>query len=218
MRANCPGLHKKSWLKSMGDPCCSWNRELLQQYTFNISEIKQSRFTSQTTPSDFPSSKLDKVLRGEAVCFDAIYSSVGHLRAPRENQGCLGHYKIMFGVSAPAKKVQTSRQWLVAANIHAKAFLCFAFPNRDHEFQTYISQILNLFAAKYKTVHSKVIAYDKAIRTRVREGTRMLLTDQQEFVNLRDSTSILMESTMQKTIWIGSKPKCTEPDLKRNCV
>lgn len=96
-------------------------------------------------------------------------------------------HEIVLGVSAPNRKVQTSGQWLVAANIYAKA-LHFAFPDRDVEFQAYISQILNLFTAKHESAHSKVIAYDKAVRTRVGGGTRMLLTDQQEFVDLRDST------------------------------
>lgn len=93
----------------------------------------------------------------------------------------------MFGVSALARKVQTSGQWLVVTNIYAKA-LHFAFPNRDHEFQTYVSQILNLFTVKYETAHEKVIAYDKAVKTRVGGGTKMLLTNQQEFVDLRNLT------------------------------
>lgn len=79
----------------------------------------------------------------------------------------------MFGVSTLNQKVQTNGQWLVAANIYRKA-LCFAFSDKNAEFQIYIGQILNLFAAQHENTHSKVIAYDKAVRTWVRGGTQKI--------------------------------------------
>lgn len=181
IRANFSGLNKKSLLERLETP----DAPITKPCSDSIcrTSVKSSKVIShlkQHPPTSLHLNRTSSSVERQLVLTQYIVLS--DIWALFERQ-C----EIIFGVSTPIQKVQMSGQWLVIANLYAKA-LKFTFPDRDSEFQTYICQILNLFAAKHESAHGKVIAYDKVVRSRVGGGTRLLLINQHKFFDLRDST------------------------------
>ncbi|KAG6894601.1 hypothetical protein C0992_005459, partial [Termitomyces sp. T32_za158] len=75
------------------------------------------------------SKEWDKLLRGDLADFDAIYSSIHHVGASRENRGRIRDHEIIFGHSDPIRKIEDHGQWTIAASLYGEA-LAFAWPNR----------------------------------------------------------------------------------------
>ncbi|KAG6865153.1 hypothetical protein C0991_004836, partial [Blastosporella zonata] len=170
--------------KAARDPRCAKSAELLAFYLKYPKRVKQEAACSPSYPPGFPASELDKLVRGEPADFNAILSAHHHLNAPKENKGSFGNRTIVLGVSDPVRKVDNSGHWLIAASTYQKA-ISMLFPHRSKEFSTHVEYILGLFTSKNDSAHSRVIAFDLAIRSRVGGGTRLLLTDWSSFTDLK---------------------------------
>ncbi|KAG6847882.1 hypothetical protein H0H93_005225, partial [Arthromyces matolae] len=171
-----PWYNHDELVQHSSDPRCAQNRKFLSYYLRHSKHVKREAIASHIYPAGFPTSELDKLIRGEPADFNAILSAHHHLGAPKENRGSIGNRTIILGVSDPVRKVENSGNWLIAASSYSKVLTMF-FPDRTEEFADHIEYILQLFAAKHESAHPRVIAFDLAIRTRVGAGTRMLLTD-----------------------------------------
>ncbi|KAG6810267.1 hypothetical protein H0H93_015074, partial [Arthromyces matolae] len=68
------------------NPRCAKNRELLKYYLEFPKRVRNDATTSSAYPLGFPSSELDKLIRGEVADFNAILSSLHHLGAPKESR------------------------------------------------------------------------------------------------------------------------------------
>ena len=115
-----------------GNKECEESRRILQLFAHDYKVVRQWIQTSRTAPLGFPTSEWDNIIKGQAVNLDAVFSSLHHISAPKENLGRVGSTEISLGRSEPAKKVQTSGEWTSAWNATIKA-IKFAFPHREHE-------------------------------------------------------------------------------------
>ncbi|KAG1849097.1 hypothetical protein C8R48DRAFT_565064, partial [Suillus tomentosus] len=110
---------------------------------------------------EFPESELYNIIHGRVVNFDEK----------------LGQVKIKIGGEAePAKSVRSSQDWSVAYSLFART-MCFAFPHRIDEIDDYGNIIHQKFAQNISKYHSRVIAFDKAVRKRVSRRRDLLLSD-----------------------------------------
>ena len=162
-----------------GNKECEESRRILQLFAHDYKVVRQWIQTSQTAPLGFPTSEWDNIIKGQAVNLDAVFSSLHHISAPKENLGRVGSTEISLGRSEPAKKVQMSGEWTSTWNATIKA-IKFAFPHW-HELWEYGEYIEGHFSAKVSSAHQKIILYDIAIHNEVSGGQNAVLTDTHRF-------------------------------------
>jgi hypothetical protein len=99
-----------------GNKDCEESRRLLTLFARDYKVIKQWIQNSRTAPLGFPSSEWDNIIKGQAVNLNAVFSSLHHISAPKENTGHVGATEISLGRTEPSKRVQTSGEWTSAWN------------------------------------------------------------------------------------------------------
>jgi len=184
-----PWYTREEEARRSGNRDCEESRKILHLFAQDYKVIKQWIQTSRTAPLGFPASEWDNIIQGQPVNLDAVFSSLHHISAPKENIGCVGHTEISLGRSEPAKKVQTSGEWTSTWNTTIKA-VKFTFPHREQELREYGEYIEGHFSAKVASAHRRIILYDIAICNEVGGGQNALLTDTHKF--LRFFSAIVM--------------------------
>ena len=155
---------------------------LAKDYVYAEKQIR----TSAAAPRGFPLGEWKHIIRGEPVNLDAVYSSIHHLAPVKENVGRIGRHEISLGTTDPVRKVQTMGNWIVAWRAASKA-TAFVFPHRRHELEEWGEHIEDTFTARVTGSHSRVIAYDRAVRDRVQGGQAVLLNDWHKLQPIRDT-------------------------------
>ena len=95
-----------------------------------------------------------------------------------------GDLEISFGGVEPTKIVKNGGDWSIAWNRTLRAIV-FAFPHRRQELSIYGEYIVNLFAVTHPSMHSRVIAFNKAVRKRVGSVRNLELSDFEKFTDLK---------------------------------
>jgi hypothetical protein len=102
--------------------------------------------------------------------------------------------------------------WTIAWNRTVRATI-FAFPHRIHELSSYGEYIVNLFSVTHPSIHSRVVAFDRAVRKRIGSVRNLELTDFEKFADLKiahmDSigVSVVSNTTKDKGDQKGKKGK-----------
>ena len=175
-----PWFEREEEVRRTGNKDCEESRRILTLFARDYKVIKQWIQNSWTAPLGFPTSEWDNIIKGQAVNLDAVFSSLHHISAPKENTGRVGSTEISLGQSEPAKRVQTSGEWTSAWNATIKA-IKFAFPHQEDELREYGEYIEGHFSAKISSSHRRIILYDVAIHNEVGGGQDTLLTDTHRF-------------------------------------
>jgi hypothetical protein len=208
-----PWFEREEDARRTGNQNCEESRRLLTLFARDYKVIKQWIQNSRTAPLGFPSSEWDNIIKGQAVNLDAVFSSLHHISAPKENTGRVGATEISLGRTEPSKRVQTSGEWTSAWNATVKATK-FAFPHRENELREYGEYIEGHFSAKIPSSHRRIILYDTAIRNEVGGGQNALLTDTHRFSRLYSAIvmpdGIESEYTRTSTKRTGTKASKTE--------
>jgi hypothetical protein len=157
--------------------------ELIEVYTIDPKATKRSLVNQPDCP-EFPDSEWKNVVAGRAVNLDAVLS--GQLSTTQNDPKIekLGDLEISFGAVEPNKLVKNGGDWSIAWNRAVRAVV-FAFPHRMQELTSYGEYIVNLFAVTHPTVHSRVIAFDKAVRKRIGSVRNLELWDFEKFADLK---------------------------------
>ena len=103
---------------------------------------------------------------------------------------------IFFGAVELTKVVKNGGEWSIAWNRTVRAII-FAFPHRLKEFTTYGEYIINLFSVTHPSVHSRVIAFDKAVRKRIGSVRNLKLSDFEKFADLKIAPEISKEDVQK---------------------
>ncbi|KDR74166.1 hypothetical protein GALMADRAFT_1336346 [Galerina marginata CBS 339.88] len=171
-------------------PSLSRSLKLLQLYTVDPKGCKRSLTNSPTCP-EFPDSKWTNVLAGRAINLDHVLSGYYSVSNNDERSESIGNVEIKFGTASPTKLVSTAGDWSIAWNRTSRATIV-AFPHRAGELANYGEYIIGLFGATDTLFHSRVIAYDRAVRRRVGSRRDLELTDIHKFGDLKQ---LHMDST-----------------------
>jgi hypothetical protein len=159
-----------------GNPICQKNRELLALFARDIPQVKFWIRNSAFAPSGFPTSQWERIIRGEAVDLNAVFSNLHRTEPAKENVGRVGDTQITFGLAEPKKRVEAAGDWISAWNRVVRA-TTFVFRHREQELRAYGEYIESLFAAKITSTHPRIIMYDIAVRNEVAGGQRSVLSD-----------------------------------------
>jgi hypothetical protein len=157
--------------------------KLIEAYTIDPKATKRSLINEPDCP-EFPDSEWKNVITGRAVNLDAVLS--GQLSTTQDDYKVekVGDLEISFGAVEPTKVVKNGGDWTIAWNKTVRA-TTFGFPHRVHELSSYGEYIVNLFSVTHPSVHSRVVAFDKAVRKRVGNVRNLELTDFEKFADLK---------------------------------
>ena len=174
--------------------------KLIEAYTIDPKATKRSLVNEPDCP-EFPDSEWKNIITGRAVNLDAVLS--GQLSTIQDNPKIekFGDLEISFGAVEPTKLVKNAGDWTIAWNRTIRAIV-FAFPHRLQELTIYGEYIVNLFSVTHSSVHSRVVAFDKAVRKRVGSVRNLELSDFEKFADLKiahmDSIGISVVSGSSK--------------------
>jgi hypothetical protein len=173
---------------------------LIEAYTIDPKATRRSLINEPDCP-EFPDSEWKNVIAGRAVNLDAVLS--GQLSTVQDEPKVekFGDLEISYGAVEPTKVVKNGGDWTIAWNRTVRAIV-FAFPHRAHELTNYGEFVVNLFSVTHPSIHSRVVAFDKAVRKRVGSVRNLELTDFEKFGDLKiahmDSIGVSVVSTSSK--------------------
>jgi hypothetical protein len=158
-------------------------QEILENVGRDVGYAVKSIKTTIGAPQ-FPTAEWRNVLTGEAVNLDRVLSGLHGTARDEGYREKIGELEIQLGTTAPAKVVRSFGDWVCAWNPTMRAST-FVFPHRTDEYERYGAYIMQQFAAWPASLHGRIILFDKAIRTRVAHQLDVLLTDFEQFQDLR---------------------------------
>jgi hypothetical protein len=98
----------------VSNPSCEETCRLLRAYNKDISKSKFFVKISPRSPPGIPSSQWERILKGESVDLNQIFSSLHYVIPDEERTGRLGDAEISFGVSEAKKRVSSTADWTAA--------------------------------------------------------------------------------------------------------
>jgi hypothetical protein len=155
----------------------------IEQFSIDPKSTKRSLTNSPACP-EFPDSEWKNVIAGRAVSLDAVLSGQFSTANNDTRTERMGDLEITFGSVEPTKTVRNGGDWSIAWNKTVNA-TAFAFPHRRRELTDYGEYITSLFAATNQSFHSRVIAFDKAVRRRIGSVRNIELSDHHRFADLK---------------------------------
>jgi hypothetical protein len=157
--------------------------KLIEAYTIDPKATKRS-LTNEPDCPEFPDAEWKNIIAGRAVNLDAVLS--GQLSTIQDDSKVekFGDFEISFGAVEPTKVVKNGGDWSIAWNRTVRATI-FAFPHRVHELSSYGEYIINLFSVTHPSIHSRVVAFDRAVRKRIGSVRNLELTDFEKFADLK---------------------------------
>ena len=156
---------------------------LIEAYTTDPKATKKSLVNQPDCP-EFPDSEWKNIISGRAVNLDSVLSGQLSITQDDPKVEKVGDLEITFGAVEPTKLVKNGGDWNIAWNRTVRATL-YAFPHRAAELSSYGEYIVNLFSVTHPSVHSRVIAFDKAVRKRVGGVRNLELWDYEKFADLK---------------------------------
>jgi hypothetical protein len=133
---------------------------------------------------EFPESEWTNILSGRVVNLDVVFG--GRFTTSNDNRRTevLGEIEIKYGTAVPKRTVTSVGDWVIAFTRTTLA-TTYAFPHRASELVEYSTYILDLFTATNIAFHDRIIAFDKAVRTRVGTTRSVELWDFERFADLK---------------------------------
>ena len=166
-------------------PSCAKTFRLLGLFNLDLKSVKFELVNGDGVPEGFPVSQWEKIIKGETIDLDHVFSSLHRVTADEERKGKVGDASFSFGTAEPARKIKSATDWSAAWRKASRA-ISFVFEHRTQELQDYADYIEREFAAKVPDAHRRIIgiAYDCAVRALVGGGQQILLTDVHRFTHL----------------------------------
>ena len=135
-------------------PSQELTRKMVQNQTIDLKATKRRVLSAKRVP-EFPDMEWNNILAGKAVNLDVIFSGMYSTASDNKTIENLGDLELHFGVTKPAKSVETHGDWVIAWRIALTATK-FIFPHRARELKEYSNYISSYFASVQLAGHSKI--------------------------------------------------------------
>ena len=136
--------------------------ELLRAWSINPKQVKSSIVNTPRCPA-FPDSEWLNLIQGKSINLDNICSGFYFTSTNNQCTESISEVEFKFGTKDISKPVTTHGDWTITFDLMCDAYL-FVFAHRAEELKVYQRYILQQFATKRESEHSRVIALDRAIR------------------------------------------------------
>ncbi|GBE89941.1 hypothetical protein SCP_1702670 [Sparassis crispa] len=154
--------------------------KLKENYTRDLAVSKQRILCHPDCPN-VPEAIWNDVLSSRYVDLDKIFTAFYTVDGDHKQTLKLGDLKVISGGSSrPGKHVARHSDWTNAWVRYQEAIF-FAFPHQANELRDYAAHINESFIALPESQASKVLNYDRAVRSAVGRSNRLLLTDLSSF-------------------------------------
>jgi hypothetical protein len=165
------------------DPSLIKTSEILTRIGSNYKGHLKALRTGLGRPP-FPKSQWEKILQGEAVDIDVVFSHINTDIVEHRHAERWGTAKIEFdsAPTAPSKRVRTASDWASAWYAITRATQ-FVFEHRGEELTRYGTYIQSLFQA-IPSRPDLIISLDRGIRIRHADTRDFLLTDTSAYGDL----------------------------------
>ncbi|EIW51630.1 uncharacterized protein TRAVEDRAFT_137181 [Trametes versicolor FP-101664 SS1] len=170
-------------LESQLHPHVARTLELIRVYGEDLAQAKRHINSSAAAP-EFPEAEWANVLTGRAIDLDHVFAGRYTPGSEEKVSERIGELELSYRAPVPAKKISNFGDWVFAWK-RASVAVTFAFPHRREELDDYGEYIIGLFGALAPEVHTRVLDFDRAVRKRVGAARRYLLTDINNFADLR---------------------------------
>ncbi|KAF5357509.1 hypothetical protein D9758_012498 [Tetrapyrgos nigripes] len=152
---------------------------------------------------DLPESELKAILLGKPVNLDVVFTSLySNMYTEDRTEDLADGIQIRFGNQVPSKQITDSNEWGVVWHKVGTAYARI-FPHLEADVKAYGEYIHRQFASVKKPFYSRVIHFDKAVRSRVANSRSIRFIDFSLFSDLREShisdTGSCVEEAPQKS-------------------
>ena len=186
------------------------DRKFLELYNLQLSSwnyrhkswhaILQSLINKAGKPP-FPDGEWERIVRGRVCDFKTVLGEFKSAITGYETSENFGEFKISYrGGATSGRDVLTATDWGTAFDAFADAIL-YVWPERLREFTRYKRHINGQFWILQPQEHGRIIAYDRAVRTRFAQSKNFLLHQHFEYSDLKD-------------YWLGGARSITSADLR----
>ncbi|KZV68883.1 hypothetical protein PENSPDRAFT_581820, partial [Peniophora sp. CONT] len=155
--------------------------ELKGNYLADLAASRVELFLDPDTPP-LPEQLWPNILRNQFVDLDAIFTGYYAINGDARGTEKLGDFEVVSQSSKPSRRVTTHSDWILTFELYREA-VAHAYPHRKHELSVYQRYVSRLFAAA-PGYPERVIAYDRAVRTRCGRDSSLLLSSSANFDDL----------------------------------
>ncbi|KAF5347673.1 hypothetical protein D9758_014846 [Tetrapyrgos nigripes] len=192
-------------------PICRQTLRLLSKNLEDPKKALRSLLSSPLCP-DLPESELKAILLGKPVNLDVVFTSLySNMYTEDRTEDLADGIQIRFGNQVPSKQITDSNEWGVVWHKVGTAYARI-FPHLEADVKAYGEYIHRQFVSVKKPFYSRVIHFDKAVRSRVANSRSIRFIDFSLFSDLREShisdTGSCIEEAPQKS-------NCTTPTKSR---
>jgi hypothetical protein len=153
-------------------------QKLYKKWSRNY-KVSESKVLTATSRPFFPSSEWKKIVRGQSVDLDIVYSA----SSTQAGESTVHHFiaedvQLEFQGTKPSdiKKIADCGQWNSAFRSLRRAYL-FLMPWRERELDFWNEFMQQLFNAIPATAHSYLFEFDRHVRQRLATNNCNLLSD-----------------------------------------
>lgn len=185
-------------------------------YARDVTASKQSLICQPDCPQ-IPDPVWSDILLGKYVDLDRIFSALHSIDGDNSETYKVGDLELSAGPSKPKKHIASAGEWVSAFGRYKQGVL-YCYPHRVNEFTAYEDHIIRQFGAVGEASATRVINYDRALRSEISRGNQYMLTDYAEWNHLFTAYIVAAGTGPQGTSASAEGSKRSRTDKRSNDI
>lgn len=155
--------------------CAAKTLQLRENYMRDVKFAKKKIICARGCP-DVPDFIWNDVLLDRYHDFNKSFTAFYSISGDHRDTYTFGEFEFTGSSTKPTREIRTHGDWITTFQTYRKAVL-FAYPHRDRELEYYFEYISRQFAVVHPSQISRVINFDKAVRSFVARSNHLTLDD-----------------------------------------
>ncbi|THH17648.1 hypothetical protein EW146_g3202 [Bondarzewia mesenterica] len=203
----CPWLVEEQGVEKPLSESLEQTQLMLANFSSDPKLVRSSIVNTAGCPP-FPDAEWMHIVSGKAVDFDQVLTAFSSTTYSAIHKEKIGGVEFSLPSAVSAKTVQGQGEWTTCWNEVARAY-AFVFPHRLAELNNYYNHVSRQFAAVHPSFHSRIIQYDKAVRTHIASCRHLALDDFAAFDDLRLQWTISIGAGVHASIGMTGAARST---------